>query len=241
MARIESSSKEALEEKLDRLEEQLKRSRRKVFGCFNCLLYGALLLIVGVGLVAYAAAKSGLAQVPLMTARYYEEPQPRAVVVPASDESGAQLAASIQDQTRAAFAAGAATAPATVRLSEGFLTALLQDQLADEEVQQLQVDVTTESIELFVERGTVILTIDATPVFRDGKLDFALQRVALGSLELPKMLGRMMLNSTAGTALNGMQATLAGLGTITDVRLGEGGVDVDLTVHKATRIFNVFK
>ncbi len=241
MARIESASDEALQKKLDRMEEQIKRSRRKVFGCFNCLMYSALLFIVGVGCVGYFAAKSGLAQVPLMTARYYTEPQPRAVVVPATEESGAQLAASIQAQTRQAFAAGAATAPATVRLSEGFLTALLMEHVADERVSRLQVDITAHSMEVFAERGSAILTIEAVPEFTEGELELDVMQVTLGALQLPRSIGRMAVSSTIGTAVKGMQATLGGLGTVTDVQLDEGALEIDLMVHRNTQIFNVFK
>ncbi len=241
MARIQQSSQEDLEKKLSRMENRLKKSNKKMFSCFNCLLYLLLLLIIGAGCVGYAVAKSGIAEVPILSKKLYTPPSYAYKVGVGGVEQEINLLSQLKSQTQGAFTRGVKEVTVSLDLSEAMLTNELLKQLEkDESISWAQVAVMPTHIEVYIDKGGVIMIMTAVPVAKKGALKLDVTSVRIGQLVLWDWVGKGVVS----LALDGVSSLIATvitpIGKVQEVSLEQGYMTLDVSVHYSSQLLNAF-
>lgn len=196
------------EELRSQVEEEVRSSLRKRtwrtfllrgFGC--CGLYVAALISVPV-LLAYLIARTGLVEVPVLSARVASERTATRTVTAQTVDASRLLT----EKFRTLLARGALPDAATITLTEQELTGLLRAMVAsDPRVPAItrdtaQVVVTANGAEIFARmsgyggRETTVL-LRGVPEVKDGKLAVAFTTVAIGNLGIPRVAADALTRS----------------------------------------------
>lgn len=157
-----------------------------------------VVLILSVG-VLFLVAKSGLAEVPFLTAQIYDSPSPDHIVLPADSEIGDEIQSQLIDALREKLTAdGLTDASVSLTFSEEILTAALRQAIEQWAASTFTMDssqvAVTEigSVEIFLsladnqEGSAIILT--TVPTAADGQIIFDIERLRVGELAVPSFL-----------------------------------------------------
>lgn len=240
------SDVEQLEEKLDRMEGKLDRSRRRVFSCFNCLLYFVVIILVVFGYGAYVLAKSGMVDVPFLSDRVFVVPKP---VHPVSAGNFTQLndalTKQIVNQTAKDFLAGKTDSVADIIFTEAYLTSLMREKLgsgAGQNDEIIQAAVSDGSVEVFYHKqgNRAYLVADVIPGYADGKIKFTINSLRLGNQALPSSIGNFIIKIFIGDRLTQLNSALKTFGEITSISVTGQGVEVLMRLDKKSTIFHGF-
>lgn len=238
MPRIEATEEKQLnemEQKMERMENQLKRSQRKIFSCFNCLVYFLILLLIGSYFLLSSISKTGIITLPYFSHKFYTAPQPTRVVEPA-EVATASFVSQIRTQATVDFLAGRETSEVSLAVSEGYMTKTIQDYLnrQSKKYDQAQVAIEPENLEIFLHKNNskIYLTALVSPVFKDDKLEIKITKLNLGRLSLPSGLANWLIKFALADSTNQLNAWLKDYGRITGIILEKGKLLINLEISK---------
>lgn len=241
MARIQQSSQEELEKKLSRMENRLKKSNKKMFGCFNCLVYLLLLLLVLAGCVGYALAKAGIAEVPVLSKKLYTPPAYAYKVSVGGVDQEISIVTQLKSQTQGAFTRGVKEVTISLDVSETMLTNELLKQLEkDESISWAQVAVMPTHIEVYIDKGGVIMIMKAVPVVKKGALQLDVTSVQIGQLVLWDWLGKGVVSVALDGVASLFATIITPIGKVQEVSLKQGHMVLDVSVHYSSQLLNAF-
>jgi hypothetical protein len=237
MSRVEPS-REELEHRIKRMESKLKHSKAR--GGVGCLIYLVVGVVFVVGIATYILAASGFAHVPLVSKMLYTDPSPRYEVVIEEEVVPRDLFREVLRDAQKDFAAGEKMSVVTLPIDEEYLTYMVREELASRELsfEQLQASIDAGSIEIFMQRDKLFLTFQVEPYF-DGKLKLRTHKVSVGQLTVPNFLGNTILSMMLGF-MGAIENVSAPFGTIQDVRIQKGILEIDLLVSPNAKIFDFF-
>lgn len=254
MPRIEANEQNQLaemERKLDTMEKKLKRANRRFFSCFNCLVYFLILILAGIVWLAYAAALTGIVNVPYLSNKFFTKPAPSHIVAASTANDPQQaLFDQLKLKTAEQFAQGKDVANVSISYSEGVLTKILQDYINKNgtDYEAAQFAVTDNGLELFLHKAdsNIYITALIMPTVKDGKLALQLKNLHLGDFALPTSLGNLILKWFFAQPLNAMNALIKDFGSISGISFsagggsasgGQGQMIITFTVSKISKIF----
>lgn len=236
MTRHDTSDAEDREALKKEIKQELRQEalRRKAVSYGTCLALLLVAIMIPVIYVGSLVARSGLAQVPLLSDWLYEPSVPVRVVRP--------LVGSDSTAVFGQVAAGATYEPAVDELRVGMdeqqVTTVIREAMNDASaegklpfpVKDAQIAVTAEGMELFAriprERRDATVLLRFTAAVERGKIRLDPTQLRLGALELPKSFASVVLGPAGSTVSEGISKGLRGLGTITRVDLEDGTLTV---------------
>lgn len=238
--RVEENNRPTEKEVLRKeIKKELKTSKRKkrLLQCGGCLgvvliIFGALLFFIG-----YAGAKSGVFNVPVLSDKFYEEPEPVHQVIVneeqqenieniLSEKVGGVIESKISPENigkKVSF---------ELPLAEEELTALLRRNLIGQsegeiKVKDIQISVTPGYLELFVKfdlqalQTEPIFIFKFSPRIKEGRLELVPEDLQLGELGLPTRLGSLLIEGFLKDKLNQFSQTIAQFGELKEVELAD--------------------
>jgi hypothetical protein len=247
MSRLSPTNEfEQIEKKLSKMEDKMDRSRRRVFSCFNCLVYFAMIILALFLYGSYILAKTGLAEVPYFTEKFFKVPEPVYVVeVDAKTVTDQVFINEIIKQTSGAFARGETSAQVTLNFTEEYLTARLNEILVESDKPSFefaQASIDGSKVEVFLHKkdSRVYITADIVPEFADGKIKFDLRKLKLGNSNMPTGLGNLIIKLAVGDRLSQLARSAESLGEIKLLTVKPKSVEIILDVSSKSQIFNRF-
>lgn len=234
---------EELEAEINRMKKGLKRKQNKsILGCSGCLITLLVIIIIVSGFGAYFLAKSGLKEVPYLTEKFYQEPEPSHLVDPANlTEAEKDILAQLEELISQEAVRQQKTSDLRVKfdLREEVLTVLLRDKLKetnslDEKIEYVQLAVLPESLELFIENkepSRLVITLNIVPTIKDGKSDFKVINFKIGDLTLPNFIGNISFAFIAEKSLNSFLNFSAAYGKIENIELSNGVVTLGILIN----------
>ncbi|MCX6743993.1 MAG: hypothetical protein NTX82_00520 [Candidatus Parcubacteria bacterium] len=253
MSRLEKESDDngqmgEMQKEIERLKKDLKHKQsRKIFNCGTCLILALLFILILSGFFAYVLAKSGLRQIPVLTAYFYHQPSPAYVVISSDVKENI-----IVNRLTSLVSAEAIKQKKTENISVGFdlsekeITGLLNNQLGKNEklkaeIEMWQIAVLPESLEFFMKGNkpkNLIITLNATPEVKDGKLKFKVNNFKVGDLQLPKFFGSVLIENIGSSVVNGLLSSVSALGQIQEFNLAQGKVTIKLLINNLITLKN---
>ncbi|MCX6740491.1 MAG: hypothetical protein NTZ49_04660 [Candidatus Parcubacteria bacterium] len=248
MTRIENENNQGqaldgMMSEIEHLKKQLKKKQSKKFvNCGTCL-FGLLLVVLSLAVLAgYLAAKSGVAQIPVFSAYFYHQPEPVYEVAKISFDEKA-LANRISQLARAEALKRQSTENIMISLdlSEQELTALLNtweksNEVVDSKVKSWQIAVSPDYMQLFLvanDPENWIFTLNFIPEIIQNKLAIKVDSFKLGDLSLPKFCGSILVENVLTNSLNSALAVTQGAFQV------EGFVLADKKATLKIKIFNI--
>jgi hypothetical protein len=203
--------------------------RRRMFSCFGCLTIQIAIILIPVAWAATVIARSGLAEVPMLTSRLYKPAEPSRVVTPIAGSNAEQIMSAAA--ARAKYNAG--TGAVTLELKETELTAMVNSALAGQQeqlpipVKSAQTAVMPEGLELFLvlprdDRDVGVRLLLGLAVSDQGELEVTLKEGQIGGQTLPEAFGQLV-SSVLGPVLgDALTSGMGEAGKITAIETREG-------------------
>ena len=221
MTRIEENNDQSkvsdLEAEVDKLKKSLKRKQnRKFFSCGNCLLF-FIIIILGCALFsAYVLAKSGLVEVPILSAKFYKEPQPEYRVKTenlTTLDKDLWTVISRNAKEQVLIQKKVNNFNLDLKLSEEQLTNFLREEIRkndslNKKIDFIQLAVKSDNLELFtkLKAPRMYMILNLKPMIKNNKLEIAVEQFKIGNLKLPKFLGSLGLTFLLEKSLNNLLA-----------------------------------
>ncbi|MBD3359364.1 MAG: hypothetical protein GF365_01485 [Candidatus Buchananbacteria bacterium] len=238
-----STKVEELEAEISRMKKGLKRKQnKKMFGCSGCLIL-FLIIILAISLIgAYVLAKSGLKEVPFLTANFYHEPEPaRLVEADNVSEADKDILARLEKSVSQELVAQQQINELTVSLdlSEEVLSAVLRDKIKEkaslaEKIEYAQIAILPDNLEVFIENkdpSNLIITLNIKPTIKDGKADLEIVNFKIGDLTLPNFIGNISFGFIAEKSLNNFLNVTAKYGQIQNINLMNGNLILEILIN----------
>jgi hypothetical protein len=218
--------------------ERSSGAMRRAFGCGGCLF--AFLLAAGLACVVALmfVAKIGAFKVPVLSDLLYHPAEPAREVTPLAGYSQEDVLRSVGAR---AYVNPATGAVATVVTEQELTTIVAKGMAAAAEkdgapsLTDVQFVITEDAIEFSAvtpgsERtpGVPVLVI-AVPRVQDGKLAADIERIAVGSLEVPRFISSFVAATLGSHVLRALQDGIASVGTLQGVDLQDGRMTVTLS------------
>jgi len=209
---------------LQDLEDKEKRWKRSRLST-SCFIYLVITVVLVVFILAIIA-KTGIIEIPIISSYFYQKPQPTRVVI--IDE--ADSLESILRQNISAISQGKEM---VFEITEGQLTALLNEPLATDDdlnIDQLQAVITPQNVEIFghlISPVDAYLVLDVIPRVNDGRLDFDVADISLGSMPLPASLANFIIDKVLMSQIQDYNEDLKDFGTLSDIELSEGKLKIN--------------
>ncbi|MCX6742931.1 MAG: hypothetical protein NT116_01720 [Candidatus Parcubacteria bacterium] len=245
MTRIEENNDQNnvsdLEAEVEKLKKSLKRKQnRKFFSCGNCLLL-FIIFILGCALFsAYVLAKSGLVELPILSAKFYQEPQPEYRIktenlTAAEKDLWAVLLKNAKEQILIQKKVN--NFNLDLKLSEAQLTNFLREEIRsndslNKKIDFIQLAVKSDNLELFakLKAPKMYMILNLKPMIKNNKLEIAVEQFKIGNLKLPKFLGSLGLTFLLEKSLNNLLALNNDLISISGIELMPRFVTVKMLV-----------
>lgn len=223
-----------------RAELAHERRDKRLRGCGCALLAFAVLIGAPIGVTVWLIAKSGLADIPVITSAVYVPPAPIRQVLPLVGTTAETVAKSLVAKAKP----GAATGTAEVAITEQELTTILDAAVKSGGLPPLplvgtitsaQAAVTPDFIEFYMSGsqtgGKVVpVIIRVKPIVTAGKLSFQIQEAVFGAMPLPAALLEPVLNQAADAA---MSKAVGGTGTmLVSTKLDQGRLTLTLAAAR---------
>ena len=208
-----------------RAEERRKRLRR--------FIVTAAIAVAAIGipllLVCVVMAKSGFVDVPVLSKALYKSTSPTRVVLPLYGSKPADIYRVIGTKVKV----DPNTSLASVPLTEAELTTLAQNGVASTPkdslpfpVKSIQVALDPDAVELFAispqGRRDATVLVRFKPRVKDGKLYADVERIAIGSLEVPKGVGNAVFAAFGAIVNESVVKVAAQVGTLIRIDLEKG-------------------
>jgi hypothetical protein len=209
---------------------------RRAFGCGGCML--AFLAAAGLACVVTLmfVAQVGAFKVPILSDMLYHPAPPEREVTP--------LAGYSQEDVLRSVGARAYVNPATgtiaTTVTEQELTTIVAKGMAEAEkdgappLTDVQFVITETAIEFSaVTPGSertpgVPVLVTAVPRVEDGKLAADIERIAIGSLEVPDLISSFVAATLGSHVMRALQDGIASVGTLQRLDLQDGRMTVTL-------------
>lgn len=210
---------------------------RKLKSCLGCLLGWLVMMAIVLGIASFAVAKTGLIEIPVVS-RFYHEPQPARLVIPASTSLAETLVSRLGAHRDLA---SGATAEFTFTLSESDLTRGIQDLRAAEIpggfiFRDAQVAMLDGHAEIFVRysRGehAAPLRIRLVPALERKPIPLRVEKSYIGEMPVWHRAVDALFRQAMKTQLGNLP--FADLITVKNLTLREGLADVTVTVSGVT-------
>lgn len=209
--------------------------RRKLLGCFGCLLVEIAIILIPVVWAASILARTGLAEVPLLTSRLYKPAEPSRVVTPIAGADTEQLMSAAA--ARAKY--NASTGAVTIELKEAELTALIGGALSGQQgqlpfaVKSAQAAVLPEGLELFLVvpregRDVGVRLLLGLGVSDQGKLDVRIKEGQIGGQALPDFVSQLASSALGPILGDALTDSLGEAGTLTSIETRDGVLAVSI-------------
>jgi hypothetical protein len=179
--------------------------------------------------------KVGLLQIPLLSQAVYHPSGPVRDVQPLSGYTPTDVLATLGARAQRNPVSGQVS---TV-VSEEELTTLVAKGLHDAERQggvtlsHVQVAISADWLEFSATVSShgkdVPVVVRAKPVVKDHALAVDIDRLALGSLEVPQLVTSFFIATVGDSALRSLNTSLAEIGTLQHITLQEGKMEVFLS------------
>ncbi len=229
----EKDEKEKLKEEIrEEVVGKIKKKKRKKF--FTCCLLELLFLILILGLVTTAIAKTGLVDVPVFSKIFYKLPVPQRVVTVTPEEIknfSADVTKKLEQEVASQIKPGVTGQKVEISLefTEKELTALLQNLTTngDSPFKNSQISVTPEGLEIFGEINEpkkTYLTVNLKPEIRDGDLKIKIKKIKIGTLPLPAIFGNFLVEKFLNAQLNEIRDEIGKAGELKNISLDEGKI-----------------
>ena len=220
-------------------KEVHKQSRHRSGGSGSCGCGGCIsLLILGfLGIIFFGVvivAKTGLWEVPLLTERLYSSVEPVREVHPLGGYTNTDILQVIG--LRAQYN------PVSGQVSSFMIEEELTT-LAVRGIEELGDDVPFEikNVQLAIERGfievnfstptkkrDVVIQFNMIPEAKNGKFGLLIEEIIIGGVTVPDFLGKTMVGIISNTVIKSMNASLSDIGTLSNIKLKKGVMDVYL-------------
>lgn len=203
--RVEDLRGKLREEVTAEVQSNLKRRvwRGRFLRCGGCCGLYAITLLVVPAIVIIFIAKTGIVDVPIVSARIGHTSAPTRIVEPTGRGDVEQLlSAKVQEAIRRGKAAG----EVRIDLTEGELTQFIRVALRGQGGiwsaigEQAQIVVSPEALELFgrapgVGNAMTTIRITATPTIVNQRLAMEVHEVRVGALRIPRMIVSRSVNA----------------------------------------------
>lgn len=199
-----------------------------------------MLFLLGSGFAAFCAlyvvASVGVWHVPLLSKAVYHPSGPVRDVQPLSGYSQKDVFASLGARVRVNPASG----QISTIISEEELTTIVAKSIREAEqegtppMEGVQIAIAADALEFSAitpsEKGEGIpIVVSVVPIVRDHTFALEVERLALGSLEVPHFLTSAIVATVGRTAIRTMNDALAEIGTLQRITLEEGKMEVFLS------------
>lgn len=227
--RNDQAEREAIREEV-RAELSQERRSRRLKGCGCALLAFVVLIGAPLGFTLWIIAKSGFADIPVLTGLVYRPPAPVRQVAPLVGTDASTIAKSLAATAKPGLVSGTAE----IAISEQELTTFLVSAVQSGDLPQLplvgkitsaQAAIDPDFIEIYLSAALPSgqpepIIIRVRPVVVSGQLNFRVQEAVIGSFPLPAAIFEPLLNKAAASAMARMSGTA---GTVlSDIRLDQG-------------------
>jgi len=229
----EKDEKEKLKEEIrEEVVGKMKRKKRKKF--LTCCLLELLFILLILGLVATAIAKTGLVDVPVFSKIFYKPPTPQRVVTVTPEEVknfSADITNKLEQEVKSQIKPGVTGQEVEISLefTEKELTALLRNLTANGDLPfgNSQISITPEGLEIFGEINEpkkTYLSVNLKPEIKDGDLKIKIKKIKIGTLPLPAIFGNFLVEKFLNTQLDEVRDEIAKIGKLENIKLDEGKI-----------------
>ncbi|MFA5076253.1 MAG: hypothetical protein WC480_02430 [Patescibacteria group bacterium] len=203
LASAPADIQQAIKEEAQKLRpEKTVIKKRSLFSCGNCVLFLLVLLLLFSSLAGYTLARTGLFQIPIFSALFYQTPAPSHLVTATPSDLE-----SFNNKLGQSVILGAKEID--LSLTEAELTAVVQNGFLESDSESLvvsyvQVAVADSGIEFFVQlekplRG--FLTVNIVPLLDDEK-KIKVNQLKIGNLVIPRFIGESYVQKMLASELS---------------------------------------
>lgn len=203
--------------------------RRKALGCLGWLLIAFLVLGVPTLLIASAFAKSGFADVPVLSRWLYEPSEPIRAVRPYAGTTTDDVLTSVGRRAKYDLHTGLVT----VTVSETEFTTIVAESIATAPpdslpfpISSVQVAIEPRTVELFAispqEGRDATVRLRVSPTVASGKLGLEVRELRLGAQNIPKSLAQFGTSFLTGVVSRTISEQFAAAGELVDVETDIG-------------------
>jgi len=244
MTRVEDNKIDQVEElkgELEDLKRKLKRKQnKKILTCGTCFLVFILLILVLAGFTAFALSQSGLTKVPLLSEKFYHEPEPSYLVstenLTLADKDIMKILGKIATE-QMAIQKKSADFTINLKLSEEQLTGLLRDQtkninFLNNKIDYVQLAVLPDNLELFLKLKDpqLFFTLNFKPLIKNNLVDLEAENFKIGNLKLPKFSGDLLLKYMLEKNINKILSSFVKFLQISAVNLSAKVVSIEILI-----------
>lgn len=226
--------KQELKKTKKQLSSEIKRETKKGHPILTCFLVIIVLVLIVASWLCSVVAQTGLVNIPVFTKVFYQEPEPTHQVlatVPIEESVSDEITSTINQRLQPGsldFDRGF-----SISILEGSLTASVQnllDQAGYFENDTAQVVVSEEvGLEVFLPVAesplNTAMTVELSPYINDqGVIDVEINRLKIGSLNLPIWLVRLILTKPLDLVIWELNKNFVSYIDLSEVLLTEGAV-----------------
>ncbi|MFA5413785.1 MAG: hypothetical protein WC348_04620 [Patescibacteria group bacterium] len=206
---------------------EMKNKKRRKF--FTCCFLKLLIVVLILGGITAVIAKTGLVDIPVFSKLFYKTPSPERMVSVNPDEEKKfedVLAQKLEEQIGSKAEGQQEVA---LEFNEEELTSFIKslESTNDYPFTNAQVSVTPEAIEIFgqlKDLNQTFLTVALKPEITDGNLKITFEKIKIGNLSLPAVLGNLLVNRLLKDQISSAEDVISKNGTLESIDLLDGKI-----------------
>ncbi|MBU1146598.1 hypothetical protein KKD80_03575 [Patescibacteria group bacterium] len=219
---------------------EIKEKKRKKL--FTCCLLELLFVILVLGGIVTAIAKTGLIDIPVFSKLFYEAPTPdREVSTTPGEEKKFEdiLAEKIKQQIKVGEKSDTGQLNIALNFTEEELTGFLKAAEINEDYpfSNSQISISSDGVEIFgqlKEFNQTFLTATLKPEVVGEELKISFTKISIGNLSLPPAIGNFFINKFLKDQLDSIKELISKNGKLENIELSPGKLIFYGTLSAAT-------
>jgi hypothetical protein len=219
---------------------EMKNKKRRKF--FTCCFLKLLIVVLILGGITAVVAKTGLVDIPVFSKLFYKTPSPERIVSINPDEEKKfedVLAQKLEEQIGSKAEGQQEVA---LEFNEEELTSFIKslESTSNHPFTNAQVSVTPKAIEIFgqfKDLNQTFLTVALKPEITDGNLKITFEKIKIGNLSLPAVLGNSLVNKLLKDQISSVEDVISKNGTLKSIDL----LDRKIIFHGKINTSDFFK